>query len=758
MSDLRARRLCGRHQITADGKHLIDGVPFGLPFLHRNNSNRPAITIPPRKKRRTVLSGWEPEAGYGDENDNADEEGDGEWLPPSDTGFGKELSILPVDQEPSDMGTVIRHPVDYDVESESEGDGSSPEENELESELKALKEDFDEPESQFIDIRNQTQAANRPSLRSASMAKRPSSADTLRRGSLVGASSLSSKRSRGEDSSPRTSKAVRFNKGNQGVPRPSQAEASAETSESEEAASSSGSSDASSSDEEEDDSDSSDENDEDDANSDSAESSDPSSEDSDSSSESEEEEEEEEASPPAKKARVSTMTPPGQGSIRTRKSNNRFKLRRRLSKLKEIGKLPADADFAALHQWQEENGGFHIPEEPSVLSTPANATDPKEQEKLDFEAKRQKLLEALASGGVDVEETSEKENVPPRLSAPAETTVPEEAPVPEQASEAAKAEAELSNRRTLDIASSRRLLFGSLGMRTPKTKEEEDAARQKLAAKASTVPTPRKAVEPQEVEQEEAEADVNWQDKLEIKATECLMDDIELSAPPFPFVQRWDEDAHAIIAERKGWGKKRKRKNRIQVYNGDGYGDDDQDGNEDYDGDVQLNYDDEWPTAEDEPPAAENLEDAPEPVDDLPVLPNDLDTISDLLECEAKVGAIIAFRQLDMSKATNWQPRMSEYRVAEVHKVLDNGSINVRLAIRDRKPKQQPEDPEDDQPRRYSGFEMPGFDDAEEEDDGYRELAFAELCEPKLLRPAPSVMDDTNDKDQDNAQEDSLSV
>lgn len=49
-SDLRFRKVSGRHQISADGRHLIDGVAFGRPFLRR--AERPAIRIPPRKRRR----------------------------------------------------------------------------------------------------------------------------------------------------------------------------------------------------------------------------------------------------------------------------------------------------------------------------------------------------------------------------------------------------------------------------------------------------------------------------------------------------------------------------------------------------------------------------------------------------------------------------------------------------------------------------------------------------------------------------------
>jgi len=49
-SDLRYRRVSGRHQISHDGKHLIDGVAFGRPFLRR--TDRPPVKISSRKRIR----------------------------------------------------------------------------------------------------------------------------------------------------------------------------------------------------------------------------------------------------------------------------------------------------------------------------------------------------------------------------------------------------------------------------------------------------------------------------------------------------------------------------------------------------------------------------------------------------------------------------------------------------------------------------------------------------------------------------------
>ena len=757
LADLRTRRLCGRHQITTEGKHLIDGVAFGSPFLKRTTSTRPAITIPPRKKRRTVFSGWErgPDFAAEDTLDEPDEEGDGEWMPPPETGFGKELSIMPAEHEES-MGTVIRHPIDHLGESESEDVSDMEEdENELESELQALKEDFEEP-SQFVDIRNQARNASGHPLRAASIVKRPTS-----KGSLAAASSLSSKRSRADDS-PRTSKAVRFNKGDEGVPELPQAEesvAESSGSDSDSAASSDSDSDSHSDDasssevEPAQEAASSDSDSDSDASSDSSDSSDSDS--------------ENEAPPAPKPQPPAVISAPGEGSIRTKKSNNRLKLRRRLSKLKELGALPDEADFDALRAWEAKNDGWFNPEQSISSEAPAKSEQPeqssektakqqkkdkKEQEQKEFEARRQKLLRDLASGnGVDVDETSEKENHPPRTSAvepPAEQVPDEDQPEKESSKEA-------SHRRTLDIASSRRMLFGSLGMRTPKTKEDEEETRRKLAAKASASgPQKRPSQVAQDADQmdedeDESDGDSDWMNKLDVRAVECVYPEIELTAPPYPFVQRWDKEANALIREQKGPGKKRKRKQRIQVYhneeeydeNGNWYGDDYYQGDDqnyyeaaidpyyqghyagEAEGDGQLNYD-EGPEPE---PTANGV------FDDLPLPPSDMGLVPDLSESELEVGAIIAFRQLDMSKATNWQPQMSEYRVAEVRSVKEQGVINVLLAKRDRK---RPSANEDTELRQFSKFEVPDLANDEQEDDGYRELAFAELSDPKLLQSA----------------------
>ncbi|USP79083.1 hypothetical protein yc1106_06357 [Curvularia clavata] len=62
-AEVRARTLTGRDQISEGGQHLVDGIPFGRPYLRE--PNRPPIRIPPRKRRRLgsgeVEEGAEPE-------------------------------------------------------------------------------------------------------------------------------------------------------------------------------------------------------------------------------------------------------------------------------------------------------------------------------------------------------------------------------------------------------------------------------------------------------------------------------------------------------------------------------------------------------------------------------------------------------------------------------------------------------------------------------------------------------------------------
>ena len=437
-----------------------------------------------------------------------------------------------------------------------------------------------------------------------------------------------------------------------------------------------------------------------------------------------------------RKHRPIKTSAPGSGSSRTKKNNQRCKLRRRLSKLKQFGALSPEADFAALRNWESANGTWYQPPKMNGVGTEdiCPDTSAKQQQQLEFEEKRQTLLTQLESGGINIDGISEEGRV---SSIPREDTQDPAGGSEELGDKpvdktTAEIESEPLKRRTLDLASSRRLLFGSLGVRTPRSKEDEEATRKKLAHKTKQVESQRQLSEPDSSLEAESHLDETWQDKLVVGATECIFDDIELSAPPFPFEQRWDSEACGIIRQRKGMGKKRKRR-RAQAYEEENW-------EKSYEnGDIQLNYSDHEPTNGDQ--HADDVVEVDQnsgsqsPSEDLPILPEDLGSVPDLVESAVKPGSIIAYKQLDMSRATNWQPLVSEYRVAKVLEILEDGVAKIELAKRDRTKSSDSSD-EDDGPREYSGFEMPGLDDGKAADDGFREVLFGELIDPKLLQPA----------------------
>ncbi|KAL4743037.1 hypothetical protein BDV11DRAFT_166699 [Aspergillus similis] len=779
ISDLKARQISGRHQISADGRHLIDGVPFGKPFLKRSTSSRPAIAIPPRKKRRTALALWGNGSAY-------DEEGS-EWAPPvpQHAGTGKELSLLKPESEAGKMdrdmdeyedayeddyedyhepnedgdGTVIRHDMDKTskgIESEDDdddNDASGREIGDLSEELQDLKRDMELsgllPESRISDAK---------AHQSYSLRSRSSNLQTAPRKSSL--SRRSSGRPTDGDASRRESKRVSFDKSKQDlataksqslVPRAGSTSEEPDDSVSSVSDGDSPMSDSSASDSSEEDSSSDDAESESESESESASAATSESSldsESDSSSESSASESDSEPEDVGKTKPVlkpaHEAKPPGTGSERTKKCNRRAKMRRRLTKLKQMGFLEENANFDALREWDSKNRDSNF----SFTNTGQKGRKAQEQE--EFEAKRRKLLRDLESGGVDVSFVSEKENLTPNSVGLDTTELPEDYEEHyETANDTTPANAELSKRRSLDVASTRRLLFGSLGVRNPRSKEEEEATRKKLAGKVrESIAHPTKSQQEEQVfaETHEGEPHVDWREKLVLGATECVYDDIELSAPPFPFEQHWDNEAGDEIRRRRGRNKKRKRRQQLQVYDEEAYGNE-----EYYDGeDQQLNYDDsEQPEVESE--NKEGIDEtstrtAAETEDDLPDLPDDASGLPDLVIDDLKPGIVFAFKQLDVSKATNWQPTVSDYRVAVVSEVFDDNILNIRLA----KPyRRQPRDADaEGGPFSYSGFEMPGMDDDEGVDDGFREVPFDDLIGPKVLRAAPST--DGGEKDTAN--------
>jgi hypothetical protein len=309
-----------------------------------------------------------------------------------------------------------------------------------------------------------------------------------------------------------------------------------------------------------------------------------------------------------------------------------------------------------------------------------------------------------------------------------------------------------TKRARLDLAGSRRLLFGSLGVRNPKSKEEEEKLRAQLAAKPKAHGKAQPSTEPEPKQQEPGDSEDSdvWKSKINLTAFECWDEGIELSTPPFPFVQRWDPQQKIKNDRKASKGKKRKRAN-AQYYD-DGlkiYGEFYAGGNIEDSSDAQLNYDDDHEYAtvrskgDDDDRAVEtqlqqDIEGAASR-DDLPALPADISTLPDLTFQDIKKGTVIAFKQLAVGPETGWAPVVLPFRTAIVVDFEpEERRIGLKLALRDQPLKTSKHDANGN--RIYEKFEMEHSDsESDSEEAGWVYLQYDDLIEPKLLQ-APSEL------------------
>ncbi|MCJ1246952.1 hypothetical protein MMC30_004163 [Trapelia coarctata] len=486
-----------------------------------------------------------------------------------------------------------------------------------------------------------------------------------------------------------------------------------------------------------------------------------------------------------KKQAPSRSVPPEKGHRRTQKRNERRRVHKKMIHLKSIGVLPSTANLEDYYEYVEsrtkEDCGSKEDDQAQVTDVTAT-----------FEAKRKSLLESLASGGIDIDQDNQPgpetydndqrtegsdaaENRPEANIAATERDrsrslgtmdALEVATTPDFNPESIPASSNSSKQRSrLDVASSRRLLFGSLGLRTPKNKEDEVKLREKIMENAKPV------LQVQGPQEEEANRggtidvvdalDNSWRERINLKAVECCYEGVELSTPPFPFIQRWDPQQKGRLGNAQGGqktirGKKRKR-NQKQLYQ------EEETEMNDYSATAEAHEVDtlstealsdekdqhkrspiHQTTSDDYQLAVDRqlLEDRTENTgnfvnsdEDLPNLPEDM-ALGATLEPElALPGAVIAFKQLDMSQETNWQPKVSEYRTAIINRLLEGNSYQISLARRDRPRKERLYDRETGE-RLYSKFEMPEYEnqDQGDDDDGIAEVSLADMIEPKLIK------------------------
>ncbi len=307
-----------------------------------------------------------------------------------------------------------------------------------------------------------------------------------------------------------------------------------------------------------------------------------------------------------------------------------------------------------------------------------------------------------------------------------------------------------ARRSKFDLSSVNRLVFGGLGLRVPKTQEDRERLQKKLAEKPKrkteapkedTIPAA--ATEAGATDEAEEHYDA-WKGKIDLTAVECCEEGITLSTPPFPFYQRWDPQQR-----RK---KTAKRVSGAYMHNGRrgkqnaGYYTETYDKwNTDGNGGDALEYDDVGVDDEYWEEGAllgdddEELEDAGEA---FPPLPVDISILTALPESEARLGDFVAYSELACDQSTGWQPKMVT-RLAKVTEKLDAENESVlwvlQMSTSDRTIKKYDEDGQ----RLYAKFEMP--DDEEVEDDGRKEAAWNELGEVKLVLRQETV--EANGKD-----------
>lgn len=337
----------------------------------------------------------------------------------------------------------------------------------------------------------------------------------------------------------------------------------------------------------------------------------------------------------------------------------------------------------------------------------------------------------------------------------------------------------IQRRTTLDVDASHRMIVGSLGFKDPKTAEDVEKIRSAINEKT---PTGNPALSVEKIDKTDelptpaaADEAIDWREKINYSGVECCHEGIELSEPPFPFVQRWDPQQQTSWMSGNGNRRKRKKKQKQnQNADADYYEDEAERGakkrrltgeemQEDYgdyddydesfvvgdnrdrtrDRDVILNYDEEEEGDtgyHDEPmadaPGEEHGENGSQ--DDLPPLPSDLSSLPILGAGEAEKGMVLTWKQLLLTKATNWQPQVSDI-TGVVIEILDGGDLRLLLAKRDRHLDHNEKVYDEDGNRVYDNFELPGMDEEEEEgfEHGYRTLAFADMIEPRILFQPP---------------------
>ncbi|KAI9725635.1 MAG: hypothetical protein M1828_002920 [Chrysothrix sp. TS-e1954] len=464
---------------------------------------------------------------------------------------------------------------------------------------------------------------------------------------------------------------------------------------------------------------------------------------------------------PSSQQATQTQTPPGQGKRATKRRNERrvrtqkMKTQLKRAKAEAMSRLDGTlevlpgppstisrASSNAAHESLRDRSIDHALKEPGTVARDASATEP--------------ASTAQTSRSDKVEDS-------------ANTVAVESSPIP--------VDEPRPKRAKLDMAGSRRLLFSSLGVRTPKSKADEDKLRERMSqknvkSKSSSTAVDANTKDPAiEDELPSEPLDPNlWKHRLSISAVECVQDNVYLSAPPFPFVQRW-------WATPRASNKKQKRKLSERYQNDISAGDFTVSNPDEY---LQDNYPDthhERSTKDEETVPRRQYQESisakrltsyangdsgldygddpagPQQTDDVPgrfpAVPSDPSSLPKLTRESCNRDSVIVFKQLEVSKATKWQPQISTFRRARVYSFDANTDVvTVTFAFGDRLTEDSTNTSYDEYGNRlYDKFEGPDDSEGDDQAENDVEIRFDDLIEARLLLPASDSQTSAQDPD-----------
>ncbi|KAI9888530.1 MAG: hypothetical protein M1814_006830 [Vezdaea aestivalis] len=416
--------------------------------------------------------------------------------------------------------------------------------------------------------------------------------------------------------------------------------------------------------------------------------------------------------------------PPGEGKGGTKSRNQRRKRAQFIKRQKLEGRSTPEA----LVEWEERQSGSpnYGTTNQNVLKAMSEGLQGGASE--DIEDARQKPLDAIVSD---------------EGSAPYEAAEVSLSPQRADVAEGDDAPNMLSNEQSpderrprLDMNSSRRMVFASLGITDPARAERLRAAKENIQG---SIAATNESTSATQCDKQDLEA-IDWRSKITLSAQECLDEDVKLSTPPFPFVQRWDPQQQTSGSGESLSKKSKKRKRNTKVS-----AEDHSVADTDADGPVpkkvhRSSHDNRavvWQLDQDTKAAIPIPALAQNPKDDaFPPLPSNMTTLRNLSYSDIREGTLFAFKQMAMS--ANWTPEISDFKSARCCEVSSDGDdLRVEFAGRDIAAKEVEFD-EETGDRIYSKFEMPEYESGDTLPPGQEWVKFSDLIEPKLIRAAKS--------------------